>query len=136
VEAGAFKRPATSADEPGPPAPRPRAPPRPAPPPAHAALLVGLFHGVAGAGGVLAVLPALAMRGEPGKAAAYLSSFFLVSVAAMGVVAAAWGELTARAGSTARLEWGLATGASALSVAVGVLWEVLIGLDLLDSVFH
>ncbi len=97
---------------------------------------MGLFHGVAGAGGVLAVLPALSMRGEPGKAAAYLAAFFLVSIAAMGAVAAAWGELTARAGSTARLEWGLATGASALSVAVGVLWEVLIGLDILDTVFH
>jgi hypothetical protein len=99
------------------------------------ALVVGLFHGIAGAGGVLAVLPAISMRGEPDKSAAYLGLFFLSSILTMGAFAAGWGELTARLGSTALLQFRLMTAASCLSVIIGVLWEVLLGLDLLDTIF-
>ena len=99
------------------------------------ALFVGIFHGVAGAGGVLAIVPALAMKDDRSLSAAYLCMFFLTSILAMGTFAALWGELSARMGSTRRLECVLMACASVLSLLIGIIWEVLLGLDLLDVVF-
>lgn len=58
-----------------------------------ASILVGLVHGVAGPGGVLGVLPALAMR-HTENAVVYLGSFCLSSILCMGAFAALYGELT------------------------------------------
>jgi hypothetical protein len=100
------------------------------------AIVVGIFHGVAGAGGVLAVIPAISMKHDSNMAAAYLIMFFGTSILAMGVLATLWGELSGRMGSTALLEYRIAVAASLFSVAVGIIWEVLLGLDMLDTVFH
>jgi hypothetical protein len=100
------------------------------------AIFVGIFHGIAGAGGVLAVIPAISMKGDSAKAGAYLTMFFLTSIVSMGALACAWGAMAARLGSTALLELRIAVAAALLSVAIGVLWEVLLALNLLQAVFH
>ncbi|TYZ51415.1 hypothetical protein PybrP1_012114 [[Pythium] brassicae (nom. inval.)] len=60
-----------------------------------ASVCVGLVHGVAGPGGVLGVLPALAMR-HSGNAIVYLGCFCVSSILCMGAFAALYGELTLR----------------------------------------
>lgn len=54
---------------------------------------IGLVHGVAGPGGVLGVLPALAMH-HTENAVVYLGCFCASSIACMGAFAALYGELT------------------------------------------
>jgi uncharacterized membrane protein YfcA len=100
------------------------------------AVIVGIFHGIAGAGGVLAVVPAISMRHDSHKTTAYLLMFFSSSIITMGALAALWGELASRLGSTSRLEYLVTTIAALFSFLVGVLWEVLLALNLLDKVFH
>jgi len=57
----------------------------------HAAFAVGMLHGAAGTGHLLAVLPALAL--PTGAALAYLSAYFVAAVVAMTVFAGALGRL-------------------------------------------
>lgn len=58
-----------------------------------ASVLVGLVHGVAGPGGVLGVIPVLAMH-RTLHAVVYLACFCASSVLCMGVFAALYGRLT------------------------------------------
>lgn len=81
------------------------------------------------------VLPAVQLHSWA-RASLYLGSFCGTSVLAMGAFAAAYGEATARlAASTSRLEWGLGLASALLSVAVGLLWVVLLALGKLQAVF-
>jgi hypothetical protein len=102
------------------------------------AVVFGLVHGVAGAGGVLAVIPTLSMTHDPNQAAAYLLAFFAASILAMGALAAVAGGLSGEMGpaQAARLGYRTALAASLLSVATGILWEILLSLDMLDAVFR
>lgn len=59
------------------------------------AVCVGILHGIAGPGGILGVLPAVAL-GVTVTASVYLASFFFASTLTMGLFAAFYGEATAR----------------------------------------
>lgn len=65
------------------------------------ALLVGVVHGCAGPGGILGVLPAVALH-EWAPAMLYLCSFFLASIVTMGVFAASTAASLHCAGATRR----------------------------------
>ena len=98
-------------------------------------LWVGIFHGVAGPGGVLGVVPAVRLR-NPWHSAAYLGSFCASSIGVMGIVAASYGSLSAtwtRHNDT--LAYGVELFSASLSVLVGCLWLVLLYLGVLDDVF-
>ena len=73
---------------------------------------------------MLGVLPAIALR-DPGQSAAYLSSFCITSILAMGLFGAFWGEVTGRLqrlGGSTRATFLLQASSSFLSVAVGVVF--------------
>lgn len=88
----------------------------------HAAFVAGTFHGVAGTGHLLGVLPALALP-ERGAAALYLLAFGLGAVAAMGTFAACFGAGSARlAAGAPRFTRALLLSASSATVVVGLVW--------------
>jgi hypothetical protein len=99
------------------------------------ALGVGIIHGLAGPGGVLGVLPALALK-DAAQCGAYLSAFCVASTLIMGVFGACWGEITGRIGSTARATCVLLVMSSFLSFAVGIVWITLIATGTFSSVFE
>ncbi|KAG6619399.1 uncharacterized protein IUM83_13530 [Phytophthora cinnamomi] len=76
---------------------------------------VGIVHGAAGPGCLLAVLPTLAMQKDISRALLYLGFFCASSILAMGSFAALYGDLTQR--------------------AVGIAWVVLQGTGVLNRVF-
>eukprot|EP00667_Euglena_gracilis_P012896 EG_transcript_13268 len=80
------------------------------------ALGVGIVHGIAGPGGVLGVLPAVAL-GVTLPAWVYLFSFFFASTLTMGLFAACYGELTSKCPSALRV---LILASASFSVVVGV----------------
>jgi hypothetical protein len=84
----------------------------------HAAFGVGLFHGAAGMGHLLGVVPALAL--PPVESAAYLAAYLLAAVASMALFGLALGELARRAGRAAMR--GLVLAASIFTVGVGGWW--------------
>uniref|UniRef100_K3X5J3 Nickel/cobalt efflux system n=1 Tax=Globisporangium ultimum (strain ATCC 200006 / CBS 805.95 / DAOM BR144) TaxID=431595 RepID=K3X5J3_GLOUD len=126
---------------------------------------VGLFHGVAGPGGVLGILPVLAMQHDDGDGAVllhavvYLACFCLSSMLCMGIFAALYGELTHRVATNARrqpsatkiqshdsdsedkkhaaalITFRVAMASSLLSILVGIAWLVLQACGVLDHVF-
>jgi hypothetical protein len=89
---------------------------------AHAAFAAGTLHGVAGTAHLLGVLPAVVMD-ETLLAAAYLGSFAVGTVLAMGAFSALVGEGTARFSESApTVLRGLMYAAGAVTVLVGVAW--------------
>ena len=86
----------------------------------HAAFGVGVFHGAAGVGHLLGVVPALAL--PPAHAAAYLTAYLVAAVGSMVLFSLALGALTQRAGP--RLMRGMMLTASAFSMAIGCWWLV------------
>lgn len=88
----------------------------------HTAFWAGTVHGVAGTAHVLGVLPALAL-GSVAASGAYLLSFAMGTVLAMGAFAGLVGAGSARAAERApsRLR-GLLGAAGAAAVLVGLVW--------------
>jgi hypothetical protein len=86
----------------------------------HAALGVGIFHGMAGGGHLFGVLPALAL--PTNQAIMYLLAYLVASVLAMGVFAYGVGVLAARSGTV----WvkRLMLGSGVLAILVGLVWIV------------
>ena len=86
----------------------------------HAALGVGLFHGMAGSGHLFGVLPALALPTT--QAVIYLVAYLVAAVVSMSMFAYGLGALARRTGS----EWvtRLMYGSGTLAVAVGILWVI------------
>ncbi|MFB3052141.1 MAG: sulfite exporter TauE/SafE family protein [Acidimicrobiia bacterium] len=86
----------------------------------HAALGVGIFHGMAGSGYLFGVLPALALPTT--QAVIYLVAFLLASVVGMSMFAFGLGVMVRRSGS----EWvtRLMYGSGVLAVVVGVFWVI------------
>lgn len=96
---------------------------------------VGLLHGVAGPGGVLGILPAVAMH-HLTFSLVYLGCFCLSSILCMGALGALYGELTRRAGvSSSLLAFRIAAVSSCLSILVGLLWIILQAMGVLEHVF-
>ena len=86
----------------------------------HAALGVGIFHGMAGGGHLFGVLPALALPTP--QAIMYLLAYLAASVLAMGAFAYGVGALAARSG----IVWvsRLMLGSGVLAIVVGLVWIV------------
>lgn len=84
----------------------------------HAALGVGVVHGVAGGGHLFGVLPALAL--PTNEAILYLIAYLVASVLAMSLFAYAVGTLAKKSGP----EWinRLMLVAGVVAIAVGVVW--------------
>jgi hypothetical protein len=84
----------------------------------HAALGVGIFHGMAGGGHLFGVLPALALPTT--QAIMYLLAYLVASVVAMGAFSYGVGALAARSGTV----WvkRLMLGSGILAVMVGLVW--------------
>lgn len=88
----------------------------------HAALSVGILHGVAGTSHLLGVLPALALRSRV-EAGAYLLAFGVGSIVAMTVFAGVLGHVARRwAGAETRAFRTLVNGCSAAAIVVGIVW--------------
>jgi len=106
-------------------------------------VVAGIVHGVAGPGGVLGVIPAVQLR-DAKLASVYLGTFCVTSILVMGCFAAFYGtfsEWLAGAGTGGRR--GRASrvfvvefGSAFLSIAVGIVWLVLLSIGMLDEVFQ
>jgi len=86
----------------------------------HAAFAVGMLHGAAGTGHLLAVLPAMAL--EAPLAVVYLAAYFVAAVAAMTAFAGALGRLLAGA-SGAPVRYAMQVTAAA-ALGIGGWWIV------------
>ena len=84
----------------------------------HAALGVGLLHGMAGSGHLFGVLPALALPTT--QAVIYLMAYLVAAVVSMGTFAYGLGVLARRSGT----EWitRLMYSSGVLAILVGVFW--------------
>lgn len=109
-------------------------------PPGAIAVAAGVIHGAAGPGGVLGVVPAVQLR-DARLAAVYLGAFCATSIVVMGGFAAfygGFGEWLAGGGRGRRRAnrvFLVECGSAFLSVAVGVLWLVLLSMGKLEDVF-
>lgn len=87
-----------------------------------ASLGMGILHGFAGPGGVLAVLPTVEMTRWQ-SSCLYLFSFIVASTISMGMFAALYGEATRRVGEgKERVEVGMRLVSSAVAIIVGAIW--------------
>lgn len=86
----------------------------------HAAMGIGILHGVAGTGHLFGVVPALAL--PVGEAAVYLVSYLASAVAAMAGFAWVLG-VAARRGGPGAIRW-LMLGSGVVAAAVGGVWLI------------
>ncbi len=90
----------------------------------HAAMGVGILHGVAGSSHFLGVLPALAFP-TVRQAVAYIAAYAIGTVASMMAFGALMDVLTGRAGRNGDRAYHVLMGAaSAVATGVGVFWIV------------
>lgn len=95
----------------------------------------GLFHGTAGTGGILGVLPAVVLD-DWGKSIAYICSFCVSSILIMGIFAALYGEITGRITHlNLSMYYKIGIFSSCLSLIVGITWVTLVSMGELDAVF-
>lgn len=98
-------------------------------------LWIGIFHGVAGPGGVLGVIPAIKLHNVV-HSVVYLGSFCTSSILVMGCVAAGYGCLSARyTQHNDLLTYRVEVVSAFCSVLVGITWLLLLYLGILDEVF-
>lgn len=96
---------------------------------------IGIIHGVAGPGGVLGVIPAVQLH-DWKLAFVYLGTFCLTSTLVMGTFAATYGLLSSKVSNgVANFEFRMNVFSSCLSIAVGILWLVLLSLGKLHEFF-
>ena len=98
-------------------------------------LCVGIFHGVAGPGGVLGVVPAVKLH-NIWHSVAYLGTFCLSSIVTMGCFAAVYGSLSATwSKENETLAYRMEIFSAFLAILVGCTWLILLYLGILDEVF-
>ena len=98
------------------------------------ALAVGILHGIAGPGGVLAVLPTLLMPGVVASCL-YLGAFCIFATLTMGCVAGLYGACTYRSRTVSpSLPWILSAVSATTSVFIGIVWLVFSATGTLDEV--
>lgn len=105
------------------------------------AIIAGIVHGVAGTGGVLGAIPAVQLR-DAKLASIYLSAFCLTSTLVMGGFAALYGSFSAwlaggRGGGSSggSRVFQVEAGSAFLSIAVGIVWLVLLSIGDLEEIF-
>jgi hypothetical protein len=96
------------------------------------AFLAGIFHGVAGVGGILGVLPAVQMT-NPLWGTLYLLTFCICSTLTMGCFAMCYGRLFGQCHGL--WEFRMECFSACLSVLVGILWLTLLRLGKMEDVF-
>jgi len=106
------------------------------------AIMAGILHGVAGPGGVLGVIPAVQLRNAK-LAFVYLSTFCLTSTLVMGCFSMFYGRFSewlaggrrgGGGGSSSRV-FVVEVGSAFLSIAVGIVWLVLLSIGKLEDIF-
>jgi len=99
------------------------------------ALMAGVFHGLAGPGGILGVIPAIQLR-DPLLSSIYLGTFCMVSTLVMGGFATAYGCASRKLSSSSSVwEFKVRIFSASLSIIVGVLWILLLLLGKLEDIF-
>ena len=99
------------------------------------AVWCGVFDGLVGGSAILAVIPALSMRRDPAKSAAFLSTLFVASMLTMGGMVAIWSSVSCRLHSMAWPQFVVSVIGALASIAFGIVWEVLLSMDKLDLIF-
>eukprot|EP00934_Nitzschia_sp_Nitz4_P008666 Nitzschia sp. Nitz4//scaffold18_size181773//6804//7904//NITZ4_001889-RA/size181773-snap-gene-0.266-mRNA-1//-1//CDS//3329539933//8656//frame0 len=99
------------------------------------ALFAGIFHGLAGPGGVLGVIPAVQLH-DAKLATVYLATFCISSTLTMGCFACLYGWFSLGVGKRANLEFQIHCFSSGFSIFVGVAWLILSATGTMEKVFH
>lgn len=98
-------------------------------------LCVGIFHGIAGPGGVLGVVPAVKLH-NAWHSVVYLGSFCVSSIVTMGCFAATYGIMSAKwSSNNESLAYRMEVFSASLSIVVGSLWLILLYFGILDEIF-
>ncbi len=108
--------------------------------PGHLVVVTGIFHRVAGLGGVLGILPAVQLQ-DAWLAYIYLATFCVTSTFVMGWFAVFYGLLSRwLVGGDGNKEgdrvFMVEIGLTLLSICVGFVWLAILSLQKLDKVFH